>query len=299
MIRVIGLSPAIDVTYTVSETMVGQSHRVQSVRRLPGGKGVNVARVLHAGNQEVELLAPLGGDAGDWIERELSGQGLKVRRIPILATTRSCVAVVAETATVFNEPAASLEEAEFEEVLLAASKPCETLVVSGSMPPNLRIDQLEKLFQTCRAAAKNLVVDSSGPALMIAAYSGADLLKPNLEEALAATNTDQIAVAAELLISSGAHQVLISEGEIGMSLFGETKITAQLPAVTGNPTGAGDAVTALAALGLTKGQDSSEWLRSATAAGMLAVLEPTAGSTDWSRLEQAARAVKLTEEKWR
>lgn len=299
MIRVIGLSPAIDVTYTVSETMVGQSHRVQSVQRLPGGKGVNVARVLHAGNQEVELLAPLGGDAGDWIERELAGQGLKVRRIPILATTRSCIAVVAETATVFNEPATSLEESEFEEVLLAASKPCETLVVSGSMPQNLRVDQLEKLFQICRAAAKKLIVDSSGPALMIAASSGADLLKPNLEEALAATNTDHIHAAAAVLMSSGAHQVLISEGETGMSLFGETKITAQLPAVAGNPTGAGDAVTALAALGLTKGQDSSEWLRSATAAGMLAVLEPTAGSTDWSRLEQAARAVKLMEEKWR
>jgi tagatose 6-phosphate kinase len=41
------VNPAIDVTYRVPELSVGRSHRVREVHARAGGKGINVARVLH------------------------------------------------------------------------------------------------------------------------------------------------------------------------------------------------------------------------------------------------------------
>ena len=46
MILVVCLNPAIDVAYAVGALRPGTSHPVTAVHRRPGGKGVNVARVL-------------------------------------------------------------------------------------------------------------------------------------------------------------------------------------------------------------------------------------------------------------
>jgi fructose-1-phosphate kinase PfkB-like protein len=47
-ILTVALNAAIDTTLTVlSSLTLGESHRAGDVLKLPGGKGVNVARVLH------------------------------------------------------------------------------------------------------------------------------------------------------------------------------------------------------------------------------------------------------------
>ena len=298
MIRVINLSPAIDVTYVIKELVPGQSHRVQKIYKSPGGKGVNVARLIHSSGSEVELVVPLGGDSGNWIQNELSKTGLGLKTIKISAQTRTCVSVSDRHATVFNEPAALLTTIEFSEILKVATQPVETTVISGSFPNGLSEDEISSLFQISRTASKNLVIDTSGTALSLAAKAGADLLKPNLEEALDATRMGTGVQAARELQRLGAKAVLLSLGEKGLSLFGSENLSAKGQSITGNPTGAGDAVTAMAALGLTANQPAREWLSFAAAAGQLAVAEPTAGVIAWEKLPGAIEEIQILEETW-
>jgi tagatose 6-phosphate kinase len=57
------VNPAIDVTYRVPELSVGRSHRVREVHARAGGKGINVARVLHQLAESVTVAAALCGGA--------------------------------------------------------------------------------------------------------------------------------------------------------------------------------------------------------------------------------------------
>ena len=76
-------NPAIDVTYDVADQTPGESHRVSSVERRPGGKGINVARALLAlGHDPVNVL-PLGGGSGDWVRAALADLGLAASVTPI------------------------------------------------------------------------------------------------------------------------------------------------------------------------------------------------------------------------
>ena len=71
-------SPAIDITYRVAELGVGATNRVTDVAHRPGGKAVNVARVLHALGTDVVLVAALGGASGAQFRTALADLGLAV-----------------------------------------------------------------------------------------------------------------------------------------------------------------------------------------------------------------------------
>jgi tagatose 6-phosphate kinase len=296
LIRVVSLSPAIDVSYEITQLAPGQSHRVQKIHRMPGGKAANVARVLAGGGYQVELLLPLGGRGGDWLEQELSALGAVVHRVPITAEPRSCIAVLAQEVTVLNEPAPTLSDFEFESFLAAAGAPCDVIVFSGSVPNQQLPEQLRALFTSLRAAGEKLVIDTSGEALSLASEVGPDLLKPNRAEALAATGELTPQRAIDALMSLGAKAVLLSDGADGAVLQGQgSSIRGRLPERNGNPTGAGDAMVALAALSLLENSSERRLLSRAVAAGTLAVAETVAGVIDWSELEELANTVAIEE----
>lgn len=295
MIRVVSLSPAVDVTYELAELFPGQSHRVQRVHKVPGGKGVNVARILQASGQQVKLVLPLGGENGAWIASELAETSITLQETPIAAETRTCITMVALETTVLNEPAAVIKPEEFEAFLNSVLERVEVTVFSGSVPNSVSEEQLQRLFATLRDSSRVLVVDSSGAALLLASAQTPDLIKPNREEALSATGETDLQVAVEGLLKLGARRVLASDGARGAmltTLAGSLKT--QLPEVAGNPTGAGDAMVAIAARQLLIGASDRELLAHAVAAGSLAAAEMVAGVIDFQRLEALAATAEIT-----
>ena len=72
MILTVTCNPAVDVTYQVDRLAVGEVHRVATVHERPGGKGVNVARVLHALGHDVVVTGLAGGGTGTDIRRDLA-----------------------------------------------------------------------------------------------------------------------------------------------------------------------------------------------------------------------------------
>ncbi len=296
MIRVVNLSPAIDVTYQLPRLLPGNALRVEKVLRVPGGKGVNVARVIHAGNKKVKLVLPLGGSAGKWIADQLNQIGIEIEAVAIGAETRTCVAVVAEEVTVLNEPAASITDSEFSELIRLLQENVEVSVLSGSLPSNLDSSALDKLFSTLRQTSKFLIVDTSGKALVQACSHSPDLVKPNREELLAATGETDLQIAIQSLLAKGAKAVLVSDGEaVARLVRKDASLSAAPKKMVGNPTGAGDAMVALAAISLLEGKSDRELLSTSVAAGSLAVEKEVAGEIDWSQLDQLAASIEVRE----
>jgi 1-phosphofructokinase family hexose kinase len=298
LITVITLSPAIDVTYQVQKLVLGESHRVQRSYRLAGGKALNVARVLKSGGHQTALILPTGGQAGLWLLSELEKLEISYQAVETVAETRTCVSVVDKDATVFNEPAPSVLESEFEAFLatIQGAKHTSVGVLSGSLPAELTSQQISRLLKRIRDNFPITVIDTSGTALIEAAKLGFDLLKPNQEELFAATGMESVELGAAHLLSLGAKRVLVSLGELGAKLFTDQKVlSVQVLKVKGNPTGAGDAMVAAASWSLDQGLTDSQLLQNAAAAGSLAVLEPVAGQIDWEKLADLASTLEVEE----
>ncbi|UKA60074.1 hexose kinase [Arthrobacter sp. FW306-2-2C-D06B] len=289
-------NPAIDLSYHVAGITPGASHRVTAPLSRAGGKGLNVARVAHQLGHPVLALAPSGGTSGAEFAAELLSSGVPHRLIPVAAETRRSIALVdtvgGET-SIFNEEGSALQPREWQALAAAVvdalhidnpdGQSAGVLVGSGSLPPGAPADFYPALVRLAHDAGIPAVVDTSGPGIIAAARAGADLLKPNNHELLEATGESSLDVAAERLIALGAKTVLVSAGAEGMLAFHHASPggywSARLPEpLSGNPTGAGDAGVAAAAVALADGiTDIPTILRRATAWSAAAVLMPAAG----------------------
>ncbi|GHF40306.1 tagatose 6-phosphate kinase [Amycolatopsis bartoniae] len=281
MIVVLTPNPAVDVTYHLARHVPGETNRVEEVSRRPGGKGLNVARVLAALGVDALALLPLGGEAGRWIAGALD---IPFATAEIAGETRTTVTITDGSAahpTVYVEPGPVVTEWDAVASLLGERLAgADLLVISGSLPRGADPDLVSAWVRQARAAGVRTLVDCSGAALLAAARAGADVLKPNVAELLAATGASDEAAGVAAL--SGAGLVVVSRGAAGMAAYtvdGVLEVPA-VPGVRGNPTGAGDAATASLAAGLVAGLPLGETLRRAAALGAAAVLCPVAGEVD-------------------
>lgn len=154
------------------------------------------------------------------------------------------------------------------------------VVGSGSLPPGCPDDFYAHLVQIAHDRHLPCLIDASGSALLRAAEAGADLVKPNAAEAVAATGAADPFAGASDLLARGAARVLLSDGERGMFdlVAGEPTLHGTPGRVlSGNATGAGDAAVAAAATALTSGDDRDALVIRATAWSAAAVTMPAAG----------------------
>ncbi|WP_433410076.1 1-phosphofructokinase family hexose kinase [Saccharomonospora azurea] len=294
MILTITPNPALDVTYHLPRAQWGEVNRVETVSETAGGKGVNVARVLHRLGEAVACTGFLGGDTGDRLRALLPD--VDQRWVPIPSPTRRTTAVVdADTTTLFNEPGPAVSESAWERLCALTADAVgdgDVVTVSGSMPPGTGDEELASVVGAARRRGARVVVDTSGPHLLAAARAGATLLKPNHHELRAATGCDDLAAGAQRLLDEGAAGVVVSRAEAGMIALvadsGRPQRTWQarpVELVHGNPTGAGDAAVAALARALHRNERPlpdilAEQLADAVALSAAAVARPVAGEVD-------------------
>jgi fructose-1-phosphate kinase PfkB-like protein len=78
VIVTVTLNAACDMTYHIEgELTIGETNRVQRVAAHAGGKGINVARVLHSLGEEVIATGLLGGCTGARIRSLLDADGVR------------------------------------------------------------------------------------------------------------------------------------------------------------------------------------------------------------------------------
>jgi tagatose 6-phosphate kinase len=293
-IVVVTPNPAIDVTYRVNRQLVGETVRVQQVTRRAGGKGINVVRVLRALGVDSIAVQPLGGAAGEWMQSELTSDGIVSVAVAAPGETRSTVAVVDDLAhpTLYAEPGGPLDDRAWAGLADAIGRHCEPggfLVIAGSFPPATGAADVAALVRAGRDAGATVLVDASGPALIAAVDAGAQLVKPNERELLDATGAATLDDAIDDVLARGVGTVVVSRGASGLLLAtssGDRLSQAGVPGVSGNPTGAGDAATAGLVSALAAGLGLPDALRRAAVVGAAAVLSPVAGEIDTTQLDR-------------
>lgn len=281
-------NPAVDVTYRVARQVLGETVRVLEVRRRAGGKGLNVAGVLAGLGVPATAVQPVAGQSGRWLGERLAARGVAAVGVEVAGETRTTVAVVDGVGhpTLYAEPGPELSAADWDRVVAAVAGACErggVLVVSGSFPPATDEAAVAALVAAGHRAGCRVVVDTAGPPLAAAAAAGADVLKPNAQEAAEATGArDPRAAADELHRRSGGAVALSrgAEGLLAVAADGSRLVQPAVPGVAGNPVGAGDAATAGLVAAMLVGATLDEALRWAAVVGAAAVLRPVAGEVD-------------------
>lgn len=248
MILCVGLSPALDVTYRVPSLVPGATARVESVETRPGGKAVNVARVLATLGTEVHLLGTVGGPTGAELARLLADSDVPATLVPDAHETRRTVTVVADdgTATLLSELARTDAWAEVLGACARLVPEATVLVLSGSVPAGAPADALAQLVDLATRHGVPTVVDTSGPALRSVLGARPTLLKPNADELAELSDHPDPLVAATTLAAAHGVGVVASLGEAGVAAAADGRSWTARPGevVAGNATGAGDALVA-------------------------------------------------------
>jgi tagatose 6-phosphate kinase len=278
-------SPAIDVTYDVDVFDVGGTTRVRQVTHRPGGKAVNVARVLTALGEPAMLLAPVGGATGTDFCTQLAALGVPAETVDSAHPTRRTVSVVdASTgqASVLTEPARVDCWDAVAERFGALLPTADAVVLSGSLPEGAPPDAMAEQTRAARGAGLPVVVDTSGVALREALAARPTVVKPNAAELAEVSGRADTLDAARSLGERYGVAVVASLGADGVIVVDGESCWRARPArpLRGNPTGAGDALVAGLARGLAHGVPLPGLLAECVALSAAAVVQPYAGDVD-------------------
>ncbi|MET7600641.1 MULTISPECIES: 1-phosphofructokinase family hexose kinase [unclassified Streptomyces] len=305
MILTVTLNTALDITYRVPALRPHASHRVTEVSERPGGKGLNVARVLAALGHRVTATGFAGGATGDVLRERLARvPGVVDALLPVAGATRRTIAV-ADTATgdttQLNEPGPVITPQEwsaFQETYAALLPSVSAVALCGSLPPGVPVGAYAGLVRAARAAAVPVLLDTSGEPLRRGLAARPDLVKPNAEELAELTGSHDPAQATRDARRRGARTVVASLGARGLlAVNAEGRWRAAPPhRVPGNPTGAGDSAVAGLLSGLVERLGWPERLARAVALSAATVLAPAAGEFDRAAYEDLLGRVTVTHE---
>lgn len=308
MITVAAVNPSVDRLLRVPRLRPGTIHRPLQAVSVPGGKGLNVARVAHALGAEVQVVGIAAGGTGRWVADALDRVGVAARWIWTDGETRTCTSIAEDDRdaelTEFYESGPGISAQtwrEYAALVGSAARRSGWLVLSGSFPPGLGASELSDLL---RAAAGHTAVDVSGEPLA-AATGPVDLVKLNSAETVGLLGRGAVQDDQDLPALSGALRrrwggstvAVVTGGRRGAVLRAPDgpPLWARIPVTGRFAVGSGDAF--LAGL-LTARQSDSTWedaLRLATAAAAANAETPGAGAVTARRVRELAPLVEMEE----
>ncbi|BBZ59877.1 1-phosphofructokinase family hexose kinase [Mycolicibacterium monacense] len=281
------MNPALDITTSAPQVRPTSKIRCVGARYDPGGGGINVARTAHVLGESVSAVFPVGGPTGDLVTELLGKADVPFRRIAIGDPTRESFTVNDDSSgqqyrfvlpgpcLTAQEQAKCLEELRFE------ARAAQFVVASGSLPPGVPSDFYQRVADICRDVGARLILDTSGDALQ-SVHSGVFLLKASVRELRERVGrdlldrSDQLTAAQELIAAGVAEIIVVSLGSEGALLAtsqgGHHFPPVPVEAVSG--VGAGDAMVAAIAVGLTRGWSPTKSVQFGVATGAAMLLTP-------------------------
>ncbi len=276
MILTVTLNPAVDKTYTAGELITGNVNRMRTAMSFPGGKGINVARVLRQYGQRVCATGFLGGYAGDFIEDSLLDKQVECQFIRVEGETRSNMNILADNGYVTEilEPGPLVEEEQLEQFLALYEtliEECEIVVISGSIGRGIPEDIYKTLIGKARFKGLRTMLDASGESLRAGMEAKPYFVKPNQKEleyivGHKLVNREDVIEAALKVHAGGIAHVVVSMGKNGLLYVcsGGVALYAKAENIQAvNTVGCGDCVVASYAMSFMKKDRREEALRRA------------------------------------
>ena len=283
MIYTCTITPSLDYTTYLPDFTAGKLNRTGEVYYYPGGKGINVSRVLKRLGAENKALGFTGGFTGHYIEEFLKTEGVSTDFIEIDEITRINVKIKSAQETELNGPGPQLDASQLEQLASKAQQMQrgDWLVLAGSLPASIPEVYFTELAETCRKLGVKFVLDTSGPALPKLIHHAPFLIKPNQEElgelfGTEITSMAEAAFYAKKLVAAGVQNVVVSMGGKG-ALLATSELLLQAKAPKGkavNTVGAGDSLVSGFIASYVQHGDAEQAFRYGVASGSATAFSP-------------------------
>ena len=292
MILTVCMSPCVDVTVELDEFKVGKTNVVKRKALSLGGKALNVALGVKRLGGDPYVTGVMYKENGFMFENALHKEGVPFDFTWCEGRVRENYKFIDRRAmlTEVNDVGQEVTQENLEDVLAsvsALSSRSNVTVLSGGLPRGAEASYYTKLVKAVDAKALK-IVDASGQRMFAALNEGVDLVKPNIDEledtlGRAIENKQDMLDGCYELLNRGAKIVLLSLGRKGAVITdGMHNYHCKSINVAVNSTvGAGDAMVAAAAMGLSEGAPLQEILRTGVAAGTATVM--TVGQTSFTQ----------------
>jgi 1-phosphofructokinase family hexose kinase len=292
-------NPSIDKLLAVERLEPGTIHRPASFVRVPGGKGLNVARAAATLGAEVRAVALLGGHHGRWIAEELPALGPALTAVWYDGETRSCLSVAdaaSQSLTEFYEDPSPVSGSVWEELVdrvREAGSGASWLTVSGSLPGGAPADGYEQLAQGENVAVDTTALGGARPALVkLNAVEASEVTGQAVD-----TAEDALAAARDLRKRIGGESkvAVVTQGRDGAVLIDPDGRAwrGQLDFSGPYPVGSGDAFLAGLVVALEREASWPEALQAALGAGAANAELPGAGRLERGRAELLAERARI------
>lgn len=298
MIYTVTLNPALDKTVEIPSLTIDTVNRITKLRTDPGGKGINVSKVIAKLGGDSVVLALLGGSTGHKIADTLEEMGLTCRMTFVPGETRTNLKVidpVLHTNTDINEPGLQVTPEILEAMLselTAMLKPGDIVALSGSLPKGAPQDTYYTWVTRCKEAGAKVFLDADGPLMAAGLKAAPYLVKPNNDELSRLVGhpletVEELVEAAKALLEQGIEKVVVSMGGKGaLYITRDTVLQADgLKVPVGSTVGAGDSVVAALAYAEAKGKTLPEAVRLSTATGAANVMCSGSQAAEWETIE--------------
>lgn len=276
MIYTCTFTPSIDYTVYLSAFENGKLNRSEEVYYYPGGKGINVSRVLKRLGVSSKALGFTGGFTGSFIEDFLQKEGVDTDFIETSEITRINIKIKSDKETELNGPGPELTEQQLLVLKnkVSAMKKDDWFILAGSLPNSIPDSYFLSLAEICRENGVHFVLDTSGTALKKLTKVPCFLIKPNLEELgelfdSQITDIKEAHYFAKKLLENGIKHVIVSMGGDGALLVSkELSLRAKAPTgIVVNTVGSGDSLVSGFIASYSKNENSTEAFRYGVASG--------------------------------
>ncbi|MGE7925032.1 1-phosphofructokinase [Viridibacillus arvi] len=276
MIYTITLNPSIDFIVEVDDFQIGHLNRIDRESKFPGGKGINVSRVLNTIDVPSKALGFLGGFTGGFIQNSLESEGIHTDFVKVEEDSRINIKLKTGEETEINGQGPTLTEKNIQDLFekLEALQEGDILVLAGSIPPSLPKTFYSDLTRKYSKRGVKVVVDAGGKVLAEVLTDKPFLVKPNhheLSELFGATihTVEEVIPYGKKVVEMGAENVIVSMAGDGALLFTNGEVySATVPkGKVLNSVGAGDSLVAGFIGTYSKDQDFIKAFQVAVATG--------------------------------
>lgn len=305
MIYTITLNPALDKTVEIPRFTLDTVNRIATVRTDPGGKGINVSKVIAKLGGTSKAMGILAGTSGHAIADQLTQRGLDCEFCFVDGETRTNLKIIdpeRHTNTDINEPGIQVTEGILNGLLWRLTnliEPNDIVVLAGSLPAGAPKDTYRKWVAECRRKGAKVFLDADGELLAEGIKAAPYLIKPNNDElsrlmGRTLETTQELHEAACDLLAEGIQMVVVSMGSRGaLYVTRENSIYAEgLKVKVGSTVGAGDSVVAALAYAADRQLPLTDAVVLSTATGAANVMCSGTQAAEYGVIETLMPRVK-------
>lgn len=253
MIYTVTLNPSIDYIVEVEDLGLGKINRMKRENKFPGGKGINVSRVLKRLDVESIALGFVGGFTGDFIKNVLENERVTSDFVQVEGDSRINIKLKSQLETEINGQGPAISEEKLDQFFykLKQIKKGDYVVLAGNIPNTLPSDLYEQLTLWGQENGIHIIVDASGKVLLDVVKHRPFFIKPNHHELgdlfdVKINSIEQAIPYGKKLVEMGAQNVGISFAGDGAILITESSVyVSNVPkGEVINSVGAGDSLVA-------------------------------------------------------